>query len=500
MSLCLEPCKFASNQPAAQPTAPAAVRTMATAPATTQTMAMSPLEQGGGSFPTEHYSAGKLYTHFCLSDGENAPSWRKTRVFQAEDKPQAYHKQGRARMPAHAEAAQRDQQQANSLATLSILTSMPADELFRVSVPASRFLHRLVNSVNLPPIMRKRPRELLQSRLLALVDPPPSLDEAAFKELTQRALEGADLSDEENMNRVTKRLCRLAAARQVAAAASAARPQYVGRQVGRGRSRPGRGGTSGRAQSRVPKGGDVGQAVVAMAPITGGVSKTSGRTLFVPARLREPAYEPNARRYMGGAKRQGLAHRLYARKATRGDEEPERQAAEDQGPLLGTGGHSPNAMLTEMKQAVRVGDAYQAILPSDDVSDARLAYSQAQRLPDRGDTIVWAPPTGRPAAASRGASTRSGRCEGQPATAPQRAKAAQAVDDFLDRLGPGPAGGARGKAALVEEGLAQLFACDYDVEKALEAMRQKQTQPVASWSKVGPAPPARPWPVRLPRD
>lgn len=417
-----------------------------------EVVAPVPPLRGGGCFPDRHYSPGKLYTQFRISDGKTPIAWRKTKVFQAESPPGSG--RGASVVPSLPVApCGAFVPPSGAPASRSPVPPAPtSDRLFRANVPASRLLLRLQQTQAIPPIMQRRSHAALQRCLLALVQPPAPPAESELARLRERATISDYLPEAEELAELERRY----AARQ------AARGAGGGRGVHSGRRTPGsaRGSRLARTPGASAKRARHETAATGRQPvnIVSGVTK-KGRQLYLPARLRDPASElksarrsPKPKGAEGGsplgrsaragggaaaearkvgasarsshAPRAPSRRRRARREGARGPRARRRAAAPprppprapqklklgtaDDGTPLSPGGRTPTSPGHHLSassgkpSAVGVGRSHQAELPPCSERAAKggwLPVEEARALPDRADELVWAPP---PAAANPG--------------------------------------------------------------------------------------------------
>lgn len=332
------------------------------APAAPAPASPPPKQRPVGSFPQDHYSPGKLYTQFRIADGKSPLAWRKTNVFQADASPgSGAGADASSPSPLREAAARRLDAAGGALGpdgerTPIRLPQPSYDKLFRANVPASRLLQRLQANRSLPPLMRRRERAFVQRRLLELVQPrePPSEEELAALEAA--ASTSRELPNDDQLLVLEKRFAKAVAARAAAyASGKGARPSAKGARAGKGGASAGRDGTPSKRKRAVEDEDEE------PTPISGGVSKTSGRTLYIPARLRQPVPDKHA------AKRTPVGARA--------------------GPPHGENG----AGVVSARKALKTSTAYPRIRASG-IKGARV---RAKRL-SVAAPILPAPPLGRP--------------------------------------------------------------------------------------------------------
>jgi hypothetical protein len=282
------------------------------APASSSSPASPPPKRPAGSFPENHYSPGKLYTQFRIADGKSPLVWRKTKVFQADASPGSslpdISSPSPARPPPNVSRRLETGDGSDTTPLRAAQTLAATDPLFRANVPASRLLQRLQASKSLPLLVRKRERAYVQRRLLDLVQPRPPPSDAHISSLRASALAQEPLPGEHELPELEKRFVKAAAARVAHAAKLGLAPGSARR--GAKLAKPARAGThAAGANGKVvtPKRkrpqGDGDEASASPFPISGGVSKTSGRTLFIPARLRGESAAEKAKRAASGSGR-----------------------------------------------------------------------------------------------------------------------------------------------------------------------------------------------------
>jgi len=217
-------------------------------------------------------------------------------------------------------------------------------------------------------------------------------------------------------------------------------------------------------------------------PISGGVSKISGRTLYIPARLRgEPASERKGKR--GTPARAGapaengtstLGNGSSARKVLKGPGGARiKVPGVNYGSPFSPGGTpmSPGEHLRE-RHSVRVGEGYQAELPAEEAEEEPAKHFAAS-ITDREDMLIWSPPEARSRTPSR---TRS---EGP--AAQDGLSTSEEVDRFLAKMRvlatakPSEAGGTYSIGGPTQERcLELLLAHGYGVQAAQEAIAAEQ--------------------------
>lgn len=264
------------------------------APGVAPAPASPPPKRPAGSFPENHYSPGKLYTQFRIADGKSPLAWRKTKVFQADASPgSATGADATSPFAARAPVSRRLDTSGGVGADgertpARLVQPSYEDKLFRANVPASRLLQRLQANKSLPLLMRKRARAVVQRRLLELVQPAEARCENELNALHAAATASRELPRDDDLPALEQKFAKEIAARAAFCLAKGAKAKVL--KASGGARQPGASAASAKGSSSLKRKqpADKEAEQPPAVPVSGGVSKTSGRQIYLPARLREP--------------------------------------------------------------------------------------------------------------------------------------------------------------------------------------------------------------------